>query len=169
MKFIVPWFGSTLPEEYRKRVDISRAVVVTSGHLFELQLLPGDYIGIQATIEKDKHAFNLAVENPDIAVLDADIELQYIPEMPEDKPYFSLNPKGNPHCAYFAVNGCCDFFREMEKKRIARGIQYCYNWPGKILRREINNVGIIPDDSYVHHMLTFNKRRTHGSISQQAI
>jgi hypothetical protein len=159
--FIIPWFGKKIPARNQRCIDISRATIEAAGHTLEVRKLPSVGDAVAAAIAKDLLAFELATTIPNLAVFDADLEIKSVPTLDPGKPFFihefpdDCHPHGTPRIGFFFVNGCCEWFVNLQAEKKLRGIVDCYGFPNKLLRDK--TVGLIPESSYVHHRFTSGK------------
>lgn len=151
--FICPFFGP-IPPEYQRCIGISRATVEAAGHVFDLRVMPEITNPADACIAKDRYVLDLARHSPDAAFLDADIEVYTIPNLQPGRPYF-IREWDTPRIGYFFVNGCTQWFKDLQAEKERRGIQDVYGYPNKLLRYK--EVGIIPEETYFHHRFTSDK------------
>jgi len=113
------------------------------------------------TISADYARFELAIKEPDLIYADFDIEpfdgfYEYFKSLKPGKPHF-VKYANYPECCLFAVNGCCDFFKELLEDKKRRNISDCYSWTFKILRMKKTQVYYIPNEIYNHRHDTYSK------------
>ena len=162
MRFICTTFGA-IPEEAEIIMRISRVTVGAAGHEWVHMPQPAKASPQEAAIAKDLLVLHLATlpEYANAVFLDHDIELRAIWGMLAGMPYFIHEfpdcdrPEGRPHIGMFAVNGCTQWFRDLQAEKIRRGIQDVYGYPNKLLRDK--KPGVIPESCYTHHRLTSGK------------
>lgn len=164
------WFGKTIPEDVLADIETSRATAKAAGIRFELHHddtfveEPSEHPGRQSAVAKNSMAIDYATKEPGLLVIDADIALLSMPELPDDNtPYFS-NSICFPCICMFAVNGNTKFFESYVTDCEERGIKWrtTYGAPQKWLRPygERNEVGVIPPECYIH------KARMNGGESK---
>jgi len=95
--------------------------------------------------------FGFACDVDDILYVDCDIELDSFPYFPYDKPSF-IDFKGQPDGSMF-YSPYKEWFLDLEKERVRRGITQTYGWPRRILRGK--DVHYIDDEIYTHHMYSY--------------
>lgn len=162
MKYHIAWFGK-MTYDVRENVDAVQTLVESAGH--ELVMIHDpEFVGTptDAATAKDNLFLNLASTTPDGIFLDADCQLFGFFEMQPGRPYFEVL-MSQPHIGYFAVNGCCNFFRNLLAERKLRNIVDCYGFTNKLLRDKLCLIYPIPDESFHHEMVThkqFFKGRT---------
>ena len=124
--------------------------------------------GLLPTVASDYRRFEMAAKDKAFVYADFDVVpkrglLTFLRKLPAGKPFFAFY-QGQPEPCLFAVNGCCDFFKELLEEKKKRGIGDIYSWTRKVLRDK--DVFEIPADLYIHKHNTL-KGENNGSKARK--
>lgn len=151
-RFICPTFGP-ICEEAEIIMRISRATVENAGHEWLAPNFEAAASPREAAISKDLYVFEMAQrpEYADTVFLDWDMEIRQMWDMQPEQPYF-IYEWGTPRIGMFAVNGCTQWFLDLQADKERRGILDVFGYPNKLLRDKKPEV--VPERCYMHHRFT---------------
>jgi hypothetical protein len=148
------WFGQgEISQKYLDCHLASKAVLEAAGHSVEIRKFPFSGSPKGATVEKDKYLLQLLKDEPLTRYFDLDLELKSVFEPPESGVFYM---DLGWHVSYIIGNGDAAFCLNRYNDYLAYSRPLSYGFCNDIFRRK--GAGVIPKNTFVHHMFLYNQR-----------